>query len=248
VPHTLVLLRHGQSEWNRENLFTGWYDSDLSKHGRHEAEEAGRLLRDAGVQPDVVHTSLLVRAIRTANIALDGIDRLWLPVVRSWRLNERHYGLLQGQNKKDATREFGHDVVKTWRRSYDVPPPSVPPESRYHPRNDHRYDDIDPALLPAAECLADVLARMLPWWTDQCVPALLAGQTVIVAAHGNSLRALVKHLDGLTQEAVVDLDIPTGQPLVYELDDAMGVVSSRYLDPEAAAANARAVAAQAETS
>jgi 2,3-bisphosphoglycerate-dependent phosphoglycerate mutase len=245
--HTLVLLRHGQSTWNDKNLFTGWHDSDLSKQGREEARDAGVLMRDAGLRPDILHTSLLVRAVRTANLALDEMEMLWLPVYRTWRLNERHYGDLQGRNKKQATEEFGRDAVKIWRRSYDVRPPDVALDSPHHPRNDPRYRDIDPALLPAAECLEDVLTRMLPWWVETCGPALLAGHTVLVAAHGNSLRALVKHLDGLSEEDVVELNIPTGQPLLYELDDDLRPLASGYLDPDAAEREAREVAKQAES-
>jgi 2,3-bisphosphoglycerate-dependent phosphoglycerate mutase len=244
--HTLVLLRHGQSLWNEENLFTGWFDSDLSTRGRDEATAAGRLMKEAGLRPDVVHTSLLVRAVRTANLALDEMDMLWLPVLRTWRLNERHYGNLQGRNKRQASEEFGRDQVKVWRRSYDVRPPAAASDSVHHPRNDPRYRGIDSSLLPASECLKDVLERMLLWWTDDCEPALRAGETVLVAAHGNSLRALVKHIDGLTADEVVELNIPTGQPLVYELDDDLRPLRSSYLDPAAAEAKAKEVAAQAE--
>jgi 2,3-bisphosphoglycerate-dependent phosphoglycerate mutase len=244
--HTLVLLRHGQSIWNQENLFTGWYDSDLSERGCKEAEDAGELMKESGIRPDIVHTSLLVRAVRTANIALDEMAMLWLPVHRTWRLNERHYGALQGQNKKQAAEEFGSLAVKRWRRSYDVRPPPVGRESEHHPINDPRYRDLYPALLPAAECLADVLERMLPWWVDEAAPELRAGRTLLVAAHGNSLRALVKHLEDMSAEDVVELNIPTGVPLVYDLDDDLRPRSSGYLDPEAAEARAREVASQAE--
>ena len=242
---TLVLVRHGQSTWNAANLFTGWYDADLSDVGRAEAVAAGRLLADAAVLPTVVHTSLLVRAIRTADLALDELNRLWLPVRRSWRLNERHYGALTGLDKKATAERFGADQVKVWRRSYDTPPPPVDRSSEYHPANDPRYAALPPHVLPAAECLEDVLERMLPWWEDSAVSDLRAGHTVLVAAHGNSLRALVKHLDGISDEAIAELNIPTGVPLVYELDDALVPITRRYLDPEAAAAGAAAVEAQA---
>jgi 2,3-bisphosphoglycerate-dependent phosphoglycerate mutase len=245
VPAPLILLRHGESDWNAANLFTGWYDADLSEHGREQAAKAGRLLAESGVLPDVVHTSLLTRAIRTAWITLDVLDRHWLPEHRTWRLNERHYGALQGLNKKETADEFGLDKVKQWRRSYDVRPPDVDPDSPHHPRNDSRYVGLAPDVLPAAECLKDVVVRVLPWWHDQCVPELRVGRSVLVAAHGNSLRALVKHLDGIPDDEIAELDIPTGEPLVYRLDDELRVVERTYLDPEAAAAGAAAVAAQA---
>jgi 2,3-bisphosphoglycerate-dependent phosphoglycerate mutase len=247
MPDTLVLLRHGESEWNAANLFTGWYDSDLSEKGRTEAVTAGRLLREEGIVPDVLHTSTLLRAIRTANLALEEAGLLWLPVTRHWRLNERHYGALQGKNKKETAEQFGADQVKIWRRSYDIPPPPVDTDSPYHPINDARYKDLPPEVLPGSECLKDVLIRMLPWWHDVCVPDLAAGKVVLVSAHGNSLRALVKHLDGIPDEEIAELNIPTGVPLVYELDDAYRpvTVGGRYLDPAAAAAGAAAVAAQA---
>jgi 2,3-bisphosphoglycerate-dependent phosphoglycerate mutase len=242
---TLVLLRHGQSTWNQANLFTGWYESDLSDQGCDEAVQSGRLLGEAGIEPDVVHTSVQVRAIRTANLALDEIDRLWIPVRRSWRLNERHYGALQGKNKKETAAKFGEAKVKLWRRSYDTPPPKVRRDSPHHPANDPRYADLPPDVLPASECLKDVLVRMLPYWHDGIVPDLRAGRVVLVAAHGNSLRALVKHLDGISDRQIAGLNIPTGIPLVYELDDDLRPVQREYLDPEAAAAGAAAVAAQA---
>jgi len=242
---TLVLLRHGQSTWNQANLFTGWYESDLSDQGCDEAVRSGRLLGEAGIEPDVVHTSVQVRAIRTANLALDEIDRLWIPVRRSWRLNERHYGALQGKNKKETAAKFGEAKVKLWRRSYDTPPPKVRRDSLHHPANDPRYADLPPDVLPASECLKDVLVRMLPYWHDGIVPDLRAGRVVLVAAHGNSLRALVKHLDGISDRQIAGLNIPTGIPLVYELDDDLRPVQREYLDPEAAAAGAAAVAAQA---
>ncbi|MGH9247670.1 MAG: phosphoglyceromutase [Acidimicrobiales bacterium] len=245
MSYTLVLLRHGESTWNAQNLFTGWVDVDLSERGRDEATNAGRLLKEADLQPDIVHTSLLVRAIRTANLALDELGRQWLPVRRSWRLNERHYGALTGKNKKETAEEFGDDQVKLWRRSYDVPPPPVEPGGEFHPSSDPRYRELAPDLLPGSECLKDVLERMLPWWYDVCVPDLRLRRLVLVSAHGNSLRALVKHLDGIADEAIAALNIPTGIPLVYELDDDLRRVESAYLDPEAAAAGAAAVARQA---
>ncbi len=245
MPGTLVLLRHGESTWNAANLFTGWYDADLSERGIAEATRAGALLGDAGLLPDVQHTSLLIRAIRTTDLALDGVGRRWIPVRRSWRLNERHYGGLQGKNKKETADEFGADAVKVWRRSYDTPPPAVDPASEHHPSHDPRYAALPPDVLPASECLKDVLHRMLPWWHDMCVPDLRAGRTTLVGAHGNSLRALVKHLDGISDADIVDLNIPYGNPLVYTFDDSLRPVDRRYLDPDAAAAVAAEVAAQA---
>jgi 2,3-bisphosphoglycerate-dependent phosphoglycerate mutase len=236
---TLLLLRHGESVWNARNLFTGWVDVDLSEKGEAEARRGGTLLRESGLLPDVVHTSLQRRAIRTAQLALDEADRLWLPLRRSWRLNERHYGALQGKDKAEVRAQYGDEQFMTWRRSYDTPPPAVEPGSEHDPANDPRYAGV-PA--PLTECLADVVARMLPYWYDAIVPDLLGGRTVLVAAHGNSLRALVKHLDGLSDEAVVSLNIPTGIPLRYELDDALRPVGGgTYLDPEAAAAAIEAV-------
>jgi 2,3-bisphosphoglycerate-dependent phosphoglycerate mutase len=242
---TLVLLRHGRSDWNDRNLFTGWVDADLSERGIEEARRAGELMRDAGLRPDVVHTSVLVRAIRTAWIALDVIDMTWLPVHRSWRLNERHYGDLQGKDKKATAEEFGADQVKIWRRSYDIRPPDITPGSEFDVAGDPRYRELAPHVIPRAECLQDTLERTLPYWEDAIVPDLRAGRVVLVAAHGNSLRALVKHLDGISNEAITELNIPTGNPLVYELDESLTPVSSAYLDPEAAAAGAAEVAAQA---
>ena len=254
MPATLVLLRHGQSEWNLQNLFTGWIDVDLSELGREEARRGGRDLAAAGVAPDVVHTSVQVRAIHTAELALDESGRTWIPVRRSWRLDERHYGDLQGRNKKDTTEKFGAEEVKKWRRSYDIRPPELDPFGEPERWGyDQRYVALPRDVLPASECLKDVLERMLPWWYDAIVPDLRTGATVLVAAHGNSLRALVKHLDGMTSEAVVELNVPTGEPLVYELDDDMlpvhdvgpGGVKGRYLDPERAIAAASDVAKQA---
>lgn len=247
----LVLLRHGQSTWNLENLFTGWYDADLTEKGRAEASAAGPAMIDAGVSPDVVHTSRQVRAIRTANLALDAMDRLWVPVRRSWRLNERHYGTLQGLDKKQTTEKYGKDQVFEWRRSYDTPPPALGLDDERHPRFDPRYADLPPDVLPASECLADVVARMLPYWYDGIVPDLRAGRTVLIVAHGNSLRALIKHLDGISDADIAELNLPTGVPIRYELDDDMVPtkdmpLTERYLgDAEAAAAAAEAVARQA---
>jgi 2,3-bisphosphoglycerate-dependent phosphoglycerate mutase len=241
---TLILLRHGESQWNVENRFTGWVDVDLTEKGVGEATRGGALMRDAGVLPDVVHTSLLRRAIRTSQLALDACDRHWIPVKRSWRLNERHYGALQGLDKADTLARHGEEQFMLWRRSYDVPPPPVERASEHHPANDTRYAHLPPEVLPATECLADVLERMLPWWQDAITSDLTDGKTVLVTAHGNSLRGLVMHLDGLTREQVVALNIPTGIPLRYELDDQFRPISSGYLDPDAAATAAAAVANQ----
>ena len=242
----LVLIRHGESVWNLENLFTGWTDVELTDQGKAEAVEAGRLMTEAGYNFGVLHTSVLLRAIHTAEITLREMGLHWLPVRRHWRLNERHYGALQGLNKKETADKHGADQVLRWRRSYDIPPPPLEPDDERHPRHDPRYANLAPDALPATECLADVVGRMLPYWYDAIVPDLLGGRRPLVVAHGNSLRALVKHLDGLSEEEVVDLNIPTGIPLVYELDEALEPVSKRYLgDPEAAAAAAEAVAKQA---
>jgi 2,3-bisphosphoglycerate-dependent phosphoglycerate mutase len=239
---TLVLLRHGESEWNRANLFTGWVDVNLSETGVKEAWRGGELLLDKGVLPDVCHTSLLTRAIRTATLALEACGRTWVPVKRSWRLNERHYGGLQGMNKKQTLAEYGEELFMKWRRSYSDPPPALKPgqQSGF----DERYRYLAPDILPQTECLKDVVIRMLPYWYDGIVPDLLEGRVTLVAAHGNSLRALVKHLDGMTDEAVVALNIPTGIPLVYQLDDTLNVVEKGYLDPTAAEAAAKKVADQ----
>jgi 2,3-bisphosphoglycerate-dependent phosphoglycerate mutase len=243
---TLVLLRHGQSEWNLANRFTGWVDVDLSEQGESEAVDSGRLMLEEGLTPDVLHTSLQKRAIRTAELALRELDRSWIPVRRSWRLNERHYGALQGLDKKETADRYGVDQVKVWRRSYSTPPPPLDDAERAAQARDPRYVELPPDLLPASECLADVVERMLPYWYDGIVPDLAAGRSVLVAAHGNSLRALVKHLDGMSDEAIVELNIPTGIPLVYELDTQLRPRATRYLgDPEAAAAAAAAVARQA---
>ena len=242
---TLILLRHGESTWNRENRFTGWVDVGLTEGGEQEAVAAGALLAEHGALPDVVHTSVQERAIRTAELTLRDCDRGWIPVRRSWRMNERHYGALQGKNKKETADEFGLDQVKAWRRSYSTPPPALGLDDPMHPRFDPRYASLPVEALPATECLADVLERMLPYWYDGIVPDLAAGHVVLVAAHGNSLRALVKHLDDVSDEAIIELNIPTGQPLVYELGPRFEVLDRRYLDPAAAEAGAAAVASQA---
>jgi 2,3-bisphosphoglycerate-dependent phosphoglycerate mutase len=252
MTHTLVLLRHGQSTWNRENLFTGWYDADLSDQGRTEAVAGGRAMADAGVAIDVLHTSLQTRAIRTAELALDEMGLLWLPVRRSWRLNERHYGGLQGKDKKQTTEEYGADQVKIWRRSYDTPPPPMATDHPDNPRFDRRYAELPPDLVPDSECLKDVVERMLPYWFDAIVPDLGAGRTVLVTAHGNSLRALVKHLDLISDDDIAELNLPTGVPMHFELgEDFLPLerglpIEKRYLgDAEAAKAAAEAVARQA---
>ncbi len=240
---TLILLRHGRSDWNDRNLFTGWWDVDLSAAGEAESVQAGRLLADAGLLPDVVHTSVLTRATRSADLALHACGRHWIPVRRSWRLNERHYGGLQGLDKAATLREHGEEQFQLWRRSYDVPPPPIEPGSRYDVAGDPRYADLPPEVVPLTECLADVVVRMLPYWADGLAPDLRAGRVVLVAAHGNSLRALVKHLDGISDEAIAALNIPTGVPLLYRLDPSMRPVTrgGEYLDPDAAAAAIEAV-------
>ena len=243
MTYTLVLLRHGESEWNAKNLFTGWVDVPLSEQGSVEALTGGRLLAESGLLPDVVHTSLLRRAITTANLALDVADRHWIPVKRSWRLNERHYGALQGKNKKQTLEQFGEEQFMLWRRSYDVPPPPLEDGTQWSQAGDPRYADLGDDM-PRTECLKDVVARMLPYWDAGIVPDLRAGRTVLVAAHGNSLRALVKHLDGIGDADIASLNIPTGIPLRYDLNDDLEVVSSAYLDPDAAELAAAAVAAQ----
>jgi len=243
---TLVLLRHGESTWNAENLFTGWIDVDLSERGVEETRDGARLLAEEGVLFDVVHTSLLKRAIRTAWLAMDVMDLMWVPVHRHWRLNERHYGDLQGLNKKETTERHGRDQVDLWRRSYDVPPPPLALDHPTHPRHDPRYRDLAPDVLPASECLKDVVKRMLPYWFDAIVPDLRAGKVVLVSAHGNSLRALVKHLQSIPDDDIPGLNIPTGIPWVFELDDDLCPVSDRFLgDPEVVRAKAEAVAQQA---
>jgi 2,3-bisphosphoglycerate-dependent phosphoglycerate mutase len=246
MSYRLLLLRHGQSTWNLENLFTGWTDVGLTEQGEEEAREAGRLMMEEGLVPDILHTSVLVRAIKTAELTLEVMGLQYLPVRRSWRLNERHYGALQGLNKKETAARHGDEQVLLWRRSYDIPPPPLEPDDERHSRHDPRYRDLPPDLIPATECLKDVVVRMLPYWHDVIVPDLRAGHLPLVVAHGNSLRALVKHLDGISDEEIVDLNIPTGVPLLYELDDDLVPTSSRYLgDPEAAKAAAEAVARQA---
>ena len=243
----LILVRHGQSIWNVENLFTGWHDVDLSDQGRQEAAQAGRELLKENLSIDIAFTSVLKRAIRTLWIALDQMDRMWVPVERSWRLNERHYGALQGLNKAQTVEKHGEAQVKIWRRSYDIPPPKLELEDKRHPRFDPRYAGVDPAELPAAESLKDTLARVLPYWNSRIAPELRSGRNVLVAAHGNSLRAMVKMLDNVSEKDIVELNIPTGVPLLYELDAQLKPLSSRYLgDPEAIAAAAEAVKRQTE--
>ncbi len=250
LPYRLVLLRHGESEWNAKNLFTGWVDVDLTEKGEAEARKGGRLLReyasDGSLLPDVLFTSLQRRAIRTSVLALEEADRLWVPVCRSWRLNERHYGALQGKNKKQTLETYGEEQFQAWRRSYDVPPPPLDDDSEFSQVGDPRYADLPTEAMPRTECLADVVARMLPYWYDAIVPELRAGRTVLIAAHGNSLRALVKHLDGISDADISGLNIPTGIPLLYELDGDLKPVKPGgvYLDPQAAEAAVQAVAAQ----
>ncbi|MGW4099928.1 phosphoglyceromutase [Mycobacterium sp. NPDC004974] len=241
---TLILLRHGESDWNQKNLFTGWVDVDLTDKGRTEAVRGGKLLVENDVLPDVVYTSLLRRAITTANLALDAADRHWIPVHRDWRLNERHYGALQGLDKAATKEKYGEEQFMAWRRSYDTPPPAIEKGSEFSQDADPRYADIGGG--PLTECLKDVVTRFVPYYEDTIVPDLKAGKTVLIAAHGNSLRALVKYLDGMSDEEVVGLNIPTGIPLLYELDENLKplVTGGEYLDPEAAAAGAAAVAAQ----
>ena len=244
MTNTLILLRHGQSEWNEKNLFTGWVDVRLTEKGRGEAANAGKLLSEAGLLPDVLHTSLLSRAIQTANLALESADRMWIPVRRSWRLNERHYGALQGLDKSETLEKYGEDQFMEWRRSFDTPPPVLDDSSEWSQANDPRYADID-GERPRTECLKDVIDRPLPYWSDSVLPDLNSGKTVLVTAHGNSLRALVKHLDGISDDDIAGLNIPTGMPLVYDIDEGGAATGpGRYLDPEAAAAGAAAVAAQ----
>jgi 2,3-bisphosphoglycerate-dependent phosphoglycerate mutase len=245
--YTLVLLRHGESTWNLENRFTDWTDVDLSTKGLEEATAAARLLQEGGYDFDVAHTSLLRRAIRTLWITLDGMDRMWIPVRKSWRLNERHYGALQGLNKAETAKKFGDEQVKIWRRSYATPPPELTPDDERYPGRDPRYASLPRDLLPLTESLASTVARFLPYWHDRIVPDILAGRRVLIAAHGNSLRALVKHLDGVSEADIVSLNIPTGIPLVYELDAQLKPLRSRYLgDPEAAKKAAEAVANQSK--
>lgn len=243
----LVLLRHGQSQWNLENRFTGWVDVDLTEQGRNEAAEAGRLMAEEGLAFDAAHTSVLLRAIRTLHAALDPMGQLWIPVHKSWRLNERHYGALQGLDKAETTARHGEDQVKIWRRSYDIPPPPMATDDAGHPRFDRRYQGLDARALPATESLATTLERVLPYWHDHLAPELAAGRTLLVTAHGNSLRALYKYLLDVPDSEITEVNIPTGIPLLFELDEALGVQDSRYLgDPEAARKAAEAVAAQAK--
>jgi len=246
TPHKLILLRHGESDWNAKNLFTGWVDVALSEKGRAEAVRGGELIAQRDLWPTVLHTSVLRRAIETANLSLDSLDRSWLPVRRSWRLNERHYGALQGKDKKETLEKYGEEQFMLWRRSYDTPPPPIEDSDEFSQVDDPRYATLPDELRPRTECLADVVVRMLPYWYDSIVPDLRNGHTVLVAAHGNSMRALVKHLDGMSDEDVVGLNIPTGIPLLYELDENMRPVTTggEYLDPEAAKDAIAAVAAQ----
>ena len=245
MTHTLILLRHGESEWNAKNLFTGWVDVRLSQLGESEASKAGAQLIARGLLPDVVHTSLLRRAIATSQLALDACDRHWIPVRRSWRLNERHYGALQGKDKRETLEKYGEEQFKLWRRSYDVPPPPIDDSDPYSQSGDPRYADLGDSM-PRTECLKDVVNRMLPYWSDSIVPDLHSGKVVLVTAHGNSLRALVKHLDGISDADISELNIPTGIPLLYELDEKMMPTrkGGEYLDPEAAKAAIDAVANQ----
>jgi len=245
--HKLVLLRHGFSTWNKENRFTGWTDVDLADEGRQEAAEAGRLLKDGGYVFDIAYTSVLKRAIRTLWIALDVLDLMWIPVEKNWRLNERHYGALQGLNKAETAARFGDEQIKIWRRSYSTPPPELALDDPRHPSHDQRYRSLTPSELPQTESLKDTVARFLPYWHDTIAPAVKSGKRVLIAAHGNSLRALVKYLDHMSEQEIVELNIPTGIPLVYELDDDLKPIRHYYLgDPEAAAAAAAKVAAQSK--
>jgi 2,3-bisphosphoglycerate-dependent phosphoglycerate mutase len=245
--HKLVLLRHGESDWNRENRFTGWTDVDLSAAGAEEAHRAGRALRERGFTFDAAYTSLLKRAIRTLWIVLDEMDLMWIPVTRSWRLNERHYGALQGLNKAETAARHGEEQVKVWRRSYDIPPPALDPADPRFPGHDRRYADLDGDDLPRTESLKDTVARFLPYWNRTIAPAVADGQRVLIAAHGNSLRALVKHLDGISDADIVGLNIPTGVPLVYELDDDLRPVRHEYLgDPDQIRKAQEAVARQGQ--
>ena len=245
--HKVVLLRHGESTWNKENRFTGWHDVDLTQRGRDEAREAGRLLKEGGYVFDVAFTSVLKRAIKTLGIALDALDQLWIPVTKSWKLNERHYGALQGLNKAETTATHGEAQTKIWRRSFDIPPPPLTIDDPRHPSHDPRYKGLQPHELPLTESLKDTIARFLPYWHETIAPAVTSGQRVVIAAHGNSLRALVKYLDNISETDIVELNIPTGIPLVYDLDDDLKPLGHGYLgDPGTAAAAAARVAAQAD--
>lgn len=243
--HKLVLIRHGESEWNKENRFTGWKDVDLSEKGRAEAKAAGKLLRAEGFEFDLAYTSVLKRAIRTLNSILDEMDIMWLPVIKNWRLNERHYGNLQGLNKAETAAQYGDEQVHIWRRSYDIPPPPMDAGDERNPRNDRRYNDLTDAELPLTECLKDTVARFVPYWTGEIAPKVREGKQLIIAAHGNSLRALVKHLDGIPDDEIASLNIPTGVPLVYELSEDLEPIKNYYLgDQEAIKAAQEAVANQ----
>ena len=245
MTHKLVLLRHGQSQWNLENRFTGWKDVDLTEQGREEAKAAGRLLKEEGFEFDLIFTSVLTRAIRTMQLAVSEMDQLWVPVIRDWRLNERHYGGLQGLNKAETAEKHGEEQVKIWRRSYSVPPPPLAHDDPRHPRFDRRYANVDPKELPLTESLKETVARMIPYWQNTIAPEVKSGKTVLIVAHGNSLRALVKHLDNMTEEQILELNIPTGIPLLYELDANLKPIRSKYLgDEEAARKAAEAVANQ----
>jgi 2,3-bisphosphoglycerate-dependent phosphoglycerate mutase len=247
LTHKLVLLRHGESEWNKSNLFTGWVDVDLTEKGIEEAKRAGELLLNDGYDFDLVFTSVLKRAIRTQWLALERMDRLWLPVVRDWRLNERHYGSLQGLNKAQTTEKYGEEQVFIWRRSYDTPPPALDDSSDMNPIKDAKYRNVDPKLLPKCEALLHTKERFMPYWIQEIVPQIKAGKRVLIVAHGNSLRALIKHLDQISDDQITELNIPTGIPLVYELDPQLKPLKSYYLgDADAAAKAAAAVAAQAK--
>ena len=245
--HKLVLLRHGQSTWNLDNRFTGWHDVDLTDQGRQEAAAAGKLLRDEGFEFDLVYTSVLKRAIRTMWLALDELDQMWLPVIRDWRLNERHYGALQGLNKAETAEKHGEEQVKIWRRSYDTPPPALETTDERYPGHDRRYQGLTEAQLPLTESLKDTVARFVPYWESDIAPKVQAGKRILIVAHGNSLRALVKHLDNMSEADILELNIPTGIPLLYELDADLKPIKSQYLgDPEAAKKAAEAVANQAK--
>jgi 2,3-bisphosphoglycerate-dependent phosphoglycerate mutase len=246
--YKVVLLRHGESIWNKENRFTGWTDVDLSEQGRREAIQAGELLKAEGLTFDLAYTSVLKRAIRTLWTVLDEMDLMWIQIVHSWRLNERHYGALQGLNKAETAAKFGDEQIKIWRRSYDTPPPELDPSDERNPAHDPRYQDLNPEELPLTECLKDTVARMLPYWHQTIAPSIIAGKRVIVTAHGNSLRALVKYLDEISDEEIVGLNIPTGVPLVYELDDQLKPIRHYYLgDADAIAAAQQAVANQGKS-
>ncbi|SIQ82831.1 phosphoglycerate mutase [Alkalispirochaeta americana] len=246
--YKLVLLRHGESDWNKQNRFTGWTDVDLSEQGIQEAAEAGRLMKEEGFVFDIAYTSVLKRAINTLHLALNAMDQVWIPVEKSWRLNERHYGALQGLNKAETAEQHGEEKVKIWRRSYDTPPPALETSDERHPGHDPRYADLSEAELPRTECLKDTVERFLPLWHDTIAPTIRSGKRVVIAAHGNSLRALVKYLDNISDDEIIGLNIPTGSPLVYELDADLKPLRNYYLgDQEAIAAKANAVASQGKS-